>query len=139
MKEVKQALETASMLDDSLCEPYISLGHYYLNFEWNWAEAKKNYNKAIELNPKHAQAHNLYGMLCLAWVEGKFDEAEKQGQIAIKLEPLSAIDYADLSWTLYTACRFEEALAFAKTGIELDANSFLSYRLAGLCYLLETL
>ena len=135
MNAVKQAAETARKLDDSLCEPYISLGHYYLNFEWNWVEAKKNYVKAIELNPKHAQAHNLYGMLYLAWVEGKFDEAEKQGQIAIKLEPLSAIDHADLSWTLCTACRFEEALAFAKTGIELDANSFLSHRLAGFCYI----
>ena len=74
-------------------------------------------------------------MICLAWVEGKFDKAEKQGQIAIKLEPLSAIDHADLSWTLYTAGKFEESLTYAKTGIELDGNSFLSHRLAGLCYI----
>ena len=68
-------------------------------------------------------------------MEGNFDEAEKHGKIAIKLEPLSAIDHADLSWTFYYAHKFEEALAFAKTGIELDANSFLSHRLAGLCYI----
>jgi TolB-like protein/class 3 adenylate cyclase/Tfp pilus assembly protein PilF len=135
MQEVKQAAETAIRLNNSLCEPYISLGHYYLNFEWNWAKAKKNYTKAVELNPRHAQAHSLYGMLYLAWVEGKFDEAERQGQIAIKLEPLSAVDYADLAWTLCTACRFEEALALARIGIELDANSFLSHRLAGFSYL----
>ena len=67
-------------------------------------------------------------------MEGNFAEAEKHGKIAIKLEPLSAIDHADLSWTLYYANKFEEALSFAKTGIELDANSFLSQRMAGLCY-----
>ena len=135
MNQVKLAAETARKLDSSLCEPYISLGHYYLNFEWNWVEAKKNYNKAIEINPKHAQAHNLYGMVYLAWVEGKFDEAEIEGQTALKLEPLSAVDHADLAWTLWTAFRFEEALSFANKGIELDANSFLSHRLAGFCYL----
>ena len=74
-------------------------------------------------------------MLYLTWVEGKFDEAEKQGHLALKLEPLSSIDHADLSWTLYTASKFDEALTIAQTGIELDPNSFLSHRLAGLSYI----
>jgi TolB-like protein/class 3 adenylate cyclase/Tfp pilus assembly protein PilF len=134
-KEIKQAIETGIRLDNSLGEAYCSLGLYYPHFEWNWTESKKSFIKAIELNPKYVQAYSWYGMVYLAWVEGQFDEAETQGRIAIKLEPLSAIDHADLSWTLYTAQRFEEALAVAKTGIDLDANSFLSQRLAGLCYL----
>jgi len=101
----------------------------------NWIEAKKYFSKSIELNPKYAQVYSWYGMCYLGFVEGKFDEAEEHGQIAIKLEPLSAIDHADLAWTLNMAQRFEEALAIAKTTIELDGNSFLSHRIAGLCYL----
>ncbi len=135
MNQAKQAAEMAIKLDDSLSEAYSVLGYYYAGFEWNWVEAKKNYIKALELNPKNVQARSVYGMICLAWVEGKFDEAEAQGRIAIKLEPLSAIDHADLSWTLYTAGRFEESLTYAKTGIELDGNSFLSHRIAALCYI----
>jgi pentatricopeptide repeat protein len=77
----------------------------------------------------------MYGMIYLGWIEGKFDEAEKQLQTSIKLEPLSAIDHADLAWTLLMARKFEEALAVAKVGIELDNNSFLSHRIAGLCYI----
>ncbi len=134
MKEIKESAETAIRLDGSLCEPYCSLGSYYV-CERNWIQAKKNFIKSFELNPKYAQAYSWYGMIYLAWVEGNFEEAEKQGRTAIKLEPLSAIDHADLSWTLYTARKFEEALVLAKTGIELDSNSFLSWRLAGLCYL----
>ncbi len=56
-------------------------------------------------------------------------------RIAIKLEPLSAIDHANLAWTLLCAHKFAEALAIAKTGIELDNYSFLSHRIAGLCYI----
>ena len=33
------------------------------------------------------------------------------------------------------AGKFEKALAIAKTAIELDNNSFLSHRVAGLCYI----
>jgi len=48
-------------------------------------EAKRNFTKGLELNPRYAQGHSWYGMLYLTWVEGKFDEAGKQGQLAIKL------------------------------------------------------
>ena len=135
MKDIKRAAGTAIGLDGSLCEPYCALGGYYTGVERNWMEAKRNFTKGLELNPRYAQGHSWYGMLYLTWVEGKFDEAGKQGQLAIKLEPLSAIDHADLSWTMYTAGKFDEALAIAQTGIELDANSFLSHRLAGLSYI----
>jgi len=135
MQEIKQAAETAIELDNTLSEPYCSLGSYYAFFEWNWIESKRNFIKSITLNSKYAQAYSWYGMEYLGWVEGNFDEAESQGQTAIKIEPLSAIDHADLAWTLHTAGRFEEALIYANKGIELDGNSFLSHRLAGLCYL----
>ena len=135
MKEVKQAAETSIKLDNYLGEGYQILGAYYVYLEWNWVEGKKNHRKAIELNPKFAQGYSLYGLNCLTWVEGKFEEAAEQCRIAIKLEPLSAIDHADLAWILYTAHRFDEGLTFAKMGIELDGNSFLSHRIAGLCYL----
>ncbi|HYK46961.1 MAG TPA: adenylate/guanylate cyclase domain-containing protein [Parafilimonas sp.] len=135
IKEVKQAAETAIKLDDTLGEAYFSLGYYYVCFEWNWEQSKKNFQKAIELNPGYVQARSLYAMICLGWVEGKFEEAEEQQRIAIKLEPLSAIDHADLAWTLLMAHKFEEALAIAKIGIELDNNSFLSHRVAGLAYM----
>jgi TolB-like protein/class 3 adenylate cyclase/Tfp pilus assembly protein PilF len=134
MHKVKGAVEKAIALDDSRCESYCTLAQYYVGLDWNWKEAEKNYLKSIELNPRFAQTRALYGMAYLAFRKGKFDEAEKQGRLAVKLEPLSAIVYADLSWTLYTAQKFEEALAVAQAGVEIDTNSFLSQRLAGLNY-----
>lgn len=133
MEKVKQNAEKAVQLDDCVHEGYTALAFYYESFQWNWQEGNKNYLKAIALNPKFAQGNSLYGMAHLAWVEGSFDEALKYCRIGIKTDPLSAIDHADLAWTLYTATKFEEGLSVARTGIELDANSFLSHRLAGLC------
>jgi tetratricopeptide (TPR) repeat protein len=106
-----------------------------VGLERNWKEAEVNYLKSIVINPRFAQANSLYGMICLGFMQGRFEEAEKYGRLAIKLEPLSAIDHADLAWTLYQEHKFDEALDIAKTGIELDNNSFLSHRLAGLSHL----
>lgn len=131
----KQAAERAINLDATLGEAYFSLGYYQICFERDWKESKRNFLAAIELNPKFVQARSLYGMIYLGWVQGDFSEAENQGRIAIKLEPLSAIDHADLAWTLLMAQKIEDALQLAITGIELDNSSFLSYRIVGLCYL----
>jgi adenylate cyclase len=134
MMRAKQLADKAIQLDPTLSEAYCSLGYYYACYEWNWAEAKMNFLKSIELKPDYAEAHYRYSWNYLACVEGKFDEAEKHGAIAIKLEPLSSICYANYSLTLGTSGKFKEAIAACKTGIELDANAFLCYLNAGSVY-----
>ncbi len=134
MEKVKQSAEKAIQLAPLLCEPYCSLGLYYNFFERDWKLAKKNFLKSIELNPRYPQAHYLYGWDYLSWVEGDFAEAEKHGEIAIILEPLSAICYATYSHILHSAGKFKEGLMICQTGIELDPNSFLCHLDEGLCY-----
>lgn len=131
MPKAKQSAERALQLDPTLCQPYCSLGYYYTCYEWNWPEGKKNFLKSIEINPGYAEAHFRYGWNYLTCVEGKFDEAEKHGEIAIKLEPLSSICYANYSMILHSARKFEKALEICKIGIDMDANSFLCHVNAG--------
>lgn len=133
MKTMKDAAEMAIKLDPSLAEGYFALASYNTFCIWDWQQGKNNFLKAIELNPKFAQAQSLYGMSYLAFVEGNFEMAEKHCLLGIKSDTLSAIDHADFAWMLYTAGKYEEGLTAARTGIELDANSFLSHRVAGLC------
>jgi tetratricopeptide (TPR) repeat protein len=125
MPGAKQLAEKAIQLDPTLCEPYCALGYYYACYEWNWAEAKKNLLKSLELNPRYAEVNLRYGCNYLTWVEGKFEEGEKYGQMAIKVEPLHSVCYGTHSLILQTAGKFNEALEVCKMGIDLDANSFL--------------
>jgi len=127
MAEAKLSAERAIQLDPVLSQPYCSLGYYYTCVEWNWAEAKRNFLKSIELNPKFAEGQLRYGWTYLACVEGNFIEAEKHGRLAVKLEPLSSICYANYSLILQCAGKFNEALEACNTGIELDANSFVCH------------
>lgn len=135
ISKVKEAAEKAIALDPGHSEPYCSLGFYYTFFERNWKEAKKNFTAAIKLNPQHTQTHYWYGLDYLCWVEGDFEEAERHGQMAIQLEPLSAICHVFYSLILHTAGKFKEALALSKTGIELDGSSFFCHLSEGNAYM----
>jgi tetratricopeptide (TPR) repeat protein len=133
--KAKQAAETALKLDASLCEPYCSLGFYYTIFEWNWKEAEKNFLRSIELNPSYAQAHYWYGLNFFSWVKNDFHNGEKQGRIALELEPFSAICFGTYGAILHAFGKYEEALAACKTGIGMDANTFICHLFTGWSYM----
>jgi adenylate cyclase len=125
MARAKQAAEKAIQLDPSLPEGYCSLGFYYTLIEWNWKEAKKNFLRSLELNPRYTQAHSWYGWNYVTIVEGKFKEGEKHGEMLVKLEPLSAYFNGTYSLILSTIGKLKEALEISRAAIELDANSFI--------------
>jgi TolB-like protein/class 3 adenylate cyclase/tetratricopeptide (TPR) repeat protein len=125
--KAREAAETAIELDPALCEPYCSLGFYYVCCEWNWPDAKKNYLKSIDRNPQYAQAHAWYGITYLAWVEGNYELAEEQGRLAIKHDPLNPNSYAAYSVILHAAGKYQEALEASQSGLELDINHYLCH------------
>ena len=134
MEKGKQAAETAIRLDPTLCEPYASLGFYYITLMHNWEEGKKYYSLAIEKNPDYAFGHYLFGLYYFAWAKGEFEEAEKHGQLGIKLAPQSSIAYGIYSLILLSSGKPDEALYIAKKGLDYDANSFLCQRCITLSY-----
>ena len=50
-------------------------------------EAEESFKKSIELDPNYAKAHQWYGMLL--GIEGRYDEAKKEKQRAIDIDPTS--------------------------------------------------
>ncbi len=135
MSKAKQAAITAIRLDDSLCEPYCSLGMYYTSYEWNWKEAKYNFLRSIQLNSRYVQSHVWFGHYYLSWVEGNFEEGIKHLNFAIELEPHNAMSYVNKFAVLFTVNKVEEAFQTAKLGYEMDTDSLIGNRIMGLAYL----
>lgn len=135
LPRAKEAAEKALALNPALCEPYCSLAFYFTCLEWNWKAAKQNFLTSIELNPYYADAHYKYAWNYLCWVEGRFDEAQKHGEMAIKLDPLSSVCYGIYSLVLHTSGQYTEALAVNKMGLELDPYSFICHMNNGNIYM----
>jgi TolB-like protein/class 3 adenylate cyclase/Tfp pilus assembly protein PilF len=135
MVKARDAANEAIRLDNSLCEPYCSLGMYYASYEWNWEEAKNNFRRSIQLNPRYVQSRVWFGHYYLCWIEGKFEEAERELNIAIELEPYNAMSHINKYAVLLTAGKLQDAFITAKQGYEMDPDSVIGNRIMGLAHL----
>jgi serine/threonine protein kinase/Flp pilus assembly protein TadD len=126
---VSKALE----LDPKLAEAHNALAGYKLNYEWNWAEAEKEYKRAIELNPNYAQAHGSFGTYFQAF--GRLDQAMEERNLAEKLDPLSPFTVANAGYPYYYARQYDEAIKHYRKALELDPNYSWGHLWIGQAYL----
>jgi tetratricopeptide (TPR) repeat protein len=109
----------ALQLDDSLPEAHIALGGV-LMADRDWAGAGQTYQRAIELNPGHAGAHDAYADYLTQL--GRLDEALTEAKRAVELDPLALIPNSYLAWAYYRSRRLDEALEQIRLVLELDPN-----------------
>ena len=107
-------------LDESLAEPHATLGTVLLEHEWNFAEAEKEFKRAIELNPNYATAHHWYSEYLLAM--GRNDEALAEIKRAQELDPLSLIINGIVGIVHAVRGEYDQAVAQLKKTIEMDPN-----------------
>jgi adenylate cyclase len=123
--KAKVAAKKALALDDTLAEAHTTLGMAIWSYEFDFAEANKEFERAIELNPNYATGHQQYGNVTLAAV-GRFDDAIAEGKRAVELDPLSLIINADLGMTYYFARRYDEAIAQHRKTLEMDPGFYFA-------------
>ncbi len=114
----KPAAMRAISLDPNLAEAHLALASVFDAFEWNWADADKEYQRAIALNPNYAIAHHWYSLFLMFM--GRFDEALGQNAQAIRLDPLSVVLLKNTADILQNAGRIDEAIEKYKQVNDLD-------------------
>jgi TolB-like protein/DNA-binding winged helix-turn-helix (wHTH) protein/Tfp pilus assembly protein PilF len=121
LENAKLAAEKALYLDDSLAEAHTSLAILMPYFGWNWDESKKQYQRALALNPNYATAHHWYGDTYLAQM-GSLTEAVEEIRKAQQLDPLSPIIATDLGKNLILARNYDDAIIELRRALELDQH-----------------
>lgn len=125
MPKAKAAALAALQLDDSLAEAHTSLAFEEMHYEWDWLAADREFQRALQLNPNYATAHQWYAYWLMA--HGQADHALSQLSLAEKADPLSIIIKSDTSDLLACAGRYEQAVQAAKNALELDPNFTLAH------------
>jgi Tfp pilus assembly protein PilF len=87
MPKARAAAQRALQLDELSGEAHASLALVKSQYDRDWAEAEKEYKRAIELNPNHAPAHHGYGIFLI--VTSRPEEAAREFRQAQDLDPLS--------------------------------------------------
>jgi serine/threonine protein kinase/tetratricopeptide (TPR) repeat protein len=128
----KAAAQQALAIDANLAEAYASLGMALKEYEWDWQGAGKAYERALELQPSYAIAHQWYGEY-LATL-GRHDQAIAEMRRALELEPLSLIMHATLGHGYYFARRYDESIIQLKKTLEMDENFWVAHHFLGITY-----
>lgn len=111
----------AVTLDSQLAEGHASLGRVRQH-AWDWERAEQGYRRAIQLNPRYAQAHTWYGwfLAVVMSVRGRADEGVRETRLAVDLDPLNAEFNERHGIALRYARRYDEAIQYHKRAAELS-------------------
>ena len=121
----KKAALQAISIDATSAEAYTALGFAVFMGEFDWHAAEKYMKKAIDLNPNYTLARIWY-CYHLA-MRGNFEEAFKQINRALELDPLTPYVWQTYNWTLFHAGRINEAIAGARRMMAKEPNYALSH------------
>jgi serine/threonine protein kinase/Flp pilus assembly protein TadD len=131
--KAKAATLKALEIDNTLSEAHASLGWIKMFYDWDWAAAEKAFQRAIELNPNYATAHEWYAMFLAPMA--RFDEAISELKKAQELDPLSLIIQAMGGYVYSFAGLSDKAIESCHKTIEMDPNFMLTYFYLGNAYI----
>jgi tetratricopeptide (TPR) repeat protein len=134
LPKAKVAALQAIKIDDQLAEAHTALANVY-QMEWQWAEAEKEMNRAIALNPGLARAYHVQAFQLN--IAGRHNEAVASIKQAQTLDPLNMVINADISFLLWRAGQSDEALAQALKVVEMDPGFVFGHQKLSYIYLFQ--
>jgi TolB-like protein/Flp pilus assembly protein TadD len=127
------AARKALELDDSLAEAHASLGWTTMVYEWDWAAAEREFQRALELDPGYAPAHQWRAYLLR--VSNRPEEALAEARQAAELEPSSLIIQSIVGWHHYLSRQYDPALRQFQKTLDMDPNFARVHSYLGWTYL----
>jgi tetratricopeptide (TPR) repeat protein len=114
----REYLERALALDPQMEDAHVLWASLELFWDVDLDGARRAIERALELNPAHAEALEVRATLLV--VGGRHDEAVAAVRRYRALAPLSVITAAQAAWHFYFAGRLEEARQAGEDGLALD-------------------
>ncbi len=96
-------------LDDTSAEAHTAMAGIKAFYDYDWPGARREFERAIALNPNYALAHHWYANLYLD-PQKQFQEAIAEMRVAQTLDPNNSILLCDLGQAYYFAHQYDKAL-----------------------------
>lgn len=129
----KAAMLKALELDETLADAHASRAMISFHYEWAWADAEKEFQRALVLNPNDPTVRAWYAMYLGAM--GRREEALSEAEKAKELDPLSPIVSLISSRIFYWNHEYDLAVAGYAKIIELDPGFASAHTRLGMTYL----
>ena len=134
MPAAERAARRALDLDSACAEAHTALALVNHHYHWKWNAAEADYERAIELNPDHADTHLWYSWLLLALGrrDAAFDEIEQTMSIVQETDPHRMVAvHTTRAAAYYFGREYERAVEECKKAEQLDPQYFMLHFIAG--------
>jgi len=132
MPKAKAAALKALQIDPNLAEAHASLAEILHDYDWDYAGALREIDRAIELNANYETAHQWRAEFLSA--QGRHEEAIAEAKRALELDPLSSIINRILGDAYLQARRYDEAITQSRKAIEIEPNFPSAHLVLGRSY-----
>jgi len=117
LAKAEAAARKALSLDDTLAEAHVGLAGVHV-MRTEFAEAEREFQLAIAINPSNYIAQDWYGYLFEA--RGDYQRELAQMKLAMSLNPVSELPHKSLAGAYYFMRDYDRAIEEAKTALEIN-------------------
>jgi tetratricopeptide (TPR) repeat protein len=130
MPQAEAAAKKALSLDDDSADALTTLASVKAEYNYDFAGALIDYERAIQLHPNDATAHFWFADDVLAPL-GQSERSIAEMKRALALDPLLPVPNANLGEIYIRAGRLDEAIAHLRKTIELDGSFYYGRAMLG--------
>lgn len=133
--QIEEAIARALELDPNSVQAYTARGYYNASALRRWKEAERDYQRAIELDPKYATAWQWFAEMEMQ-TGGSGDSGVAKAERALELDPASPIIHLVLGNTYRHNGQTEKALEHYWITLSMAPDIFFTYYNMGDTYLI---
>ncbi len=130
--KAKAAALQALAIDESLGSAHAALAFEMAYYEWDWAGAEREFQRALALTPSDAGVHHSYSRYLVS--TGRSEEGMAELKRAQELNPLSTGLKANEGMVLFFEGKYDEAIAQLRKVVELDPEHPVAHWGLGLAF-----
>ncbi len=119
------AIKKALALDETSSDAHTALGNLRSVYEFNFGDAKKEYERALELNPNDSTAHHWYASDVLAAL-GESEREIAEMERARELDPLSLVINTNLGVAFMHAGDWDKAISQLRNTLEMNGSFYFA-------------
>jgi len=134
ISKIRATASRALELDSRLGEPHFDLA-VSAEYEFDWANAEKEFRRGLELSPENVIGHLWYAKF-LALV-GRPDEVLVQRRIAADLDPVSPYAVQSVGGYMSVTGHYDEAIEQFRNALALQPDFGFAHQGLGMAYLLK--
>jgi tetratricopeptide (TPR) repeat protein len=122
-------------MDEGLAEAHNALAWCLFIYDWDWAGAEREFQRAIALNPNYAWAHQWYGLFLHAM--GRQQDWAAEVKRARELDPLPLALVGSGSGVALASGQYDKVIEIERKSLELDPHNPFAYLWLARVYILK--